>query len=319
MKTKKETRFVCLGGGIGTVNVLRGIKEYSKDITVIVSMADDGGSGGRLRRLFSIPPPGDLMNCLAALSEAEPILKQLLTYRFKGNRWGRDDSLGGQKLGNLILVALSNITGSFEKGLEEAERLFQTHGKIIPATYENVSIWALTVDGKKIKGEQNIDLGKYNGTRSLSQVHLEPRNITTPKSVIDAISKADVIITGPGDLYTTILPILLVPGITKALKESKARKIYVVNVANKPFETPNYTVSDFISAITKHINGFPFSRVLVNNNFKPIIPKQLKYNFVAYSRPEVGKMSIIQKDLVDVKFPLYHDSEKLAKAIISVL
>lgn len=319
MKDRKNTRFVCLGGGIGTVNVLRGIKEYSKDITVVVSMADDGGSGGRLRRLFSIPPPGDLMNCLAALSEAEPIFKKLLTYRFKGDRWGRDDSLGGQKLGNLILVALSNITGSFEKGLEEAQRLFQTHGKIIPATYENVSIWALTVDGKKVKGEQNIDLGKYDGTRSLSEVHLEPKNITTSKKAIDAILNADVLIAGPGDLYTTVLPILLVPSICKALKTSKAKKVYIVNVANKPFETPNYTVADFINAIAKHINGFPFAHVLVNNNFKPIIPQKLKYTFVTYSRPLNIKTSIIRKDLVDENFPLYHQPSKLAKAIMQLL
>lgn len=317
--TTKKIKFVCIGGGIGTVNVLRGIKEFSKDITVIVSMADDGGSGGRLRRLFSIPPPGDLMNCLAALSEAEPILKDLLTYRFKGNRWGRDDSLGGQKLGNLILVALSNITGSFEKGLDEAERLFQAHGKIIPATYENVSIWALTVDGKKINGEQNIDLGKYNGTRSLSEVHLEPKNVQTAREALEAIKKADVIITGPGDLYTTMLPILLVPGIQKALIASKAKKLYIVNVANKPFETPNYEVSDFINAVIKHIKSFPFGKVLINNNFKPEIPKKLKYTYVPYSRPLPAKISIIKKDLVDEKFPLYHDSKKLAKVIMSLI
>lgn len=138
---KKEPKIVCLGGGIGTVQLLRGLRPYSQNITVICSMADDGGSGGRLRRLFSIPPPGDLINCLAALSDAEPVLKGLLTYRFAGDRWGKDDSLRGQKLGNLILVALTSLTGSFEKGLEEAERLFLSHGKIVPATTENVSIW----------------------------------------------------------------------------------------------------------------------------------------------------------------------------------
>lgn len=319
MKNKKSTKFVCLGGGIGTVNVLRGIKEYSKDITVIVSMADDGGSAGRLRRLFSIPPPGDLMNCLAALSEAEPIVKSLLTYRFKGNRWGRDDSLGGQKLGNLILVALSNITGSFEKGLAEAERLFLSHGKIIPATKENVSIWAMTVDGKKVVGEQNIDLGKYNGTRSLADVHLEPKNVNTPQKAIEAIMEADMVIAGPGDLYTTILPILLVPEVKKALFKTKAKKIFIVNVANKPFETPNYTVSDFTDAISKHLGVFPFHNVIINTNYKPIIPKSLKYTYVGYnSNLKLPKAKITKKDIVDEKFPLYHDPYKLAKTIISL-
>lgn len=314
---KKPLKFVCLGGGIGTVNVLRGIKEYSKDITVLVSMADDGGSAGRLRRLFSIPPPGDLMNCISALSEAEPILRDLLTYRFKGNRWGRDDSLGGQKLGNLILVALTNLTGSFEKGLEEAQRLFVTHGQIIPATKENVSIWARTVDGKKIIGEQNIDLGKYNGTRSLSEVHLEPKNPTMSKKAIEAFENANIIIAGPGDLYTTMLPVLLVPQVKKALFKSRAKKIFIVNVANKPFETPNYTVSDFINAVIKHIGGFPFDYLLINNNFEKSIPKKLKYTYVVYNKLSIPKIKskIIQKNLVNESFPLYHDSEKLGKII----
>lgn len=318
MKNNKPLKFVCLGGGIGTVNVLRGIKEYSQDITVIVSMADDGASGGRLRRLFSIPPPGDLINCLAALSDAEPITKALLTYRYKGNRWGRDDSLGGQKLGNLILVALTNITGSFELGLEEAHRIFLSHGKIFPATRENVSIWAKTSDGKKVHGEQNIDLGNYKGTRSLSEVHLEPAKATAPKKAIDAIYEADMVITGPGDLYTTILPVLLVSDINKALKKTKAKKIYIVNVANKPFETPNYKVNDFINAITKHLKYFPFSTVLINNNYKPTMPRKLKYTYVLYNNNIQG-IRIIKKDLVDDNFPLYHHPVKLAKAIMSLL
>lgn len=314
---KKDKKYVCLGGGIGSVNVIRGLKEYSDHISVLVSMADDGGSAGRLRRLFSIPPPGDLMNCIAALSEAEPLVRDLLTYRFKGNRWGRDDSLGGQKLGNLILVALTNLTGSFEKGLEEAQRLFLSHGQIIPATKENVSIWAKTEDGKKIVGEQNIDLGKYNGNRSLSEVHLEPGSPTTSLKASEALSKADVLIAGPGDLYTTILPVLLVPSVKKALFESKAKKMFIINVANKPFETPNYTVPDFINAVVKHIGGFPFDYILVNNNREKTIPKKLKYTYVVYNKDlkPYLKAKIVEKDLVDKNFPLYHDPVKLSKVI----
>ncbi|MBI2028917.1 YvcK family protein [Candidatus Gottesmanbacteria bacterium] len=318
---KKHLKYVCLGGGIGTVNVLRGIKDYSKDISVLVSMADDGGSAGRLRRLFSIPPPGDLMNCIAALSDAEPMVRDLLTYRFKGNRWGRDDSLGGQKLGNLMLVALSNLTGSFEKGLEEAQRLFLTHGRIIPATKENVSIWALTVDGKKINGEENIDLGKYNGTRSLTEVHLEPKNPTTSKIAVNALNQAEVMIAGPGDLYTTMLPVLLVPEVKKALFRSKAKKIFVVNVANKPFETPNYMASDFITAVIKHIGAFPFDYILINDNFDKTIPKRLKYTYVLYNKtlmPNV-KSKVVQKNLVNESFPLYHDPKKLGKTITDLI
>lgn len=316
---KKNIKFVCLGGGIGTVNVLRGIKEYSNDISVIVSMADDGASAGRLRRLFSIPPPGDLMNCLAALSGAEPIIKSLLTYRFAGNRWGRDDSIGGHKLGNLILVALTNITGSFDKGLEEAQRLFLSHGKIFPATKENVSIWAKTSDGKRVFGEENIDLGKYDGTRSLSEVFLKPHNVTSSKNAVSAINEADVIIAGPGDLYTTILPVLLVPEIAKALRKSSAKKIYIINVANKPFETPNYRVSDFLDALTKHLKVFPFNYVIINNNFKPVIPKKLKYTYVKDDGIIDKNIKLVKKDLVDEKFPLYHDPSKLASVILKII
>src|SRR3989344_1912993 len=159
----KEPKIVCLGGGVCTVQLLRGIRTFTHKITVVVSMADDGASGGRLRRLYSVPPPGDLINCLAALLNAEPLLSQLLTFRFKGNRWGRDDSLTGQKQGSLIIVTLNQLTGSFNTALTEMQRIFRSHGVILPATNENVSIWAKTIEGKIVRGEEKIDLGKYSG------------------------------------------------------------------------------------------------------------------------------------------------------------
>lgn len=317
---KKDQKIVCLGGGIGTVQLLRGLRPYSKNITVVCSMADDGGSGGRLRRLFSIPPPGDLINCLAALSDAEPILRELLTFRFAGNRWGKDYSLEGQKLGNLILVALTSLSGSFEKGLKEAERLFLCHGQILPATQENVSIWAKTVEGKHIFGEENIDFGKYNGIRALSEVHLEPRKVSTPVAVLTAIKEADLIIAGPGDLYTTILPVLIVPQIRQAIKNSPACKIFVVNVANKPFETPHYKISDYLAALKKHCGEVLFDYVLVNTNFKPKLPPKLNYEYVAATDAKIPKfkVKVVKRDLVEETFPLYHNPEKIARAIIAI-
>lgn len=317
---KEELKIVCLGGGIGTVQLLRGLRPYSKNITVVCSMADDGGSGGRLRRLFSIPPPGDLINCLAALSDAEPILCQLLTFRFAGDRWGKDDSLRGQKLGNLILVALTSLTGSFEKGLKEAERVFLCHGQILPATCENVSVWAKTVEGKHIFGEENIDLGRYNGVRALSEVHLEPKKVSTPKEVLTAIEEAEVIIAGPGDLYTTTLPVLLVPQIRQAIKKSKACKIFVVNVANKPFETPHYKISDYLGALKKHCSEVLFDYILVNTNFKPKLPFKLNYEYVAATDANLSmfKVKVVKRDLVEPTFPLYHNPEKIARAILTI-
>lgn len=321
MKKNQELKIVCLGGGVGTVQLVRGLREYSTEISVVCSMADDGGSGGRLRRLYSVPPPGDLINCLAALSDAEPVLQELLTFRFAGNRYGSDQSLTGQKLGNLILVALTKITGDFSKALGVAQRIFSSHGQIMPATVENVSISAKTVDGKLIKGEQKIDLGEYNGTRALTKVYLKPAKVHTPREVKAAIAKADVIIAGPGDLYTTILPVLLVPDIKEGLIKSSAEKIFVVNVANKPFETPDYKVSDYLTALKRHLGQIIFKYALVNNNFHPRLPDKWNYHYVEMdaASPLFEGIDIIQSDLIEKKFPLYHNPGKLAQAALKVV
>lgn len=315
-----EPRIVCLGGGVGSVQLLRGLRHFSHHITVVVSMADDGGSAGRLRRLYSIPPPGDLINCLAALSNAEPLLKELLTFRFKGRRWGRDDSLGGQKMGNLILVALAQITGDFNSALDKMQKIFRSHGVILPATNENVSIWAETIEGKQVKGEINIDLGRYSGKREIARVHLDPKDNSSPKKVIDALKKADIIVAGPGDLYTTILPVLMVRDIQKILKTTKAETIFVVNIANKPFETPNYQVSDFLDAIKRHLGFFPFKKVLVNTNHTPIIPKKLKYSYVPVDEAAMKSYnsSLVTANLVNEEYPLYHDPDKVAKKVMDL-
>ncbi|HCS78387.1 TPA: hypothetical protein DIV55_01445 [Patescibacteria group bacterium] len=318
---KSEPKIVCLGGGIGTVQMLRGLRHYTHSITGIVSMADDGGSGGRLRRLYSIPPPGDLINCLAALSNAEPLLLELLKFRFKGGRWGRDDSLGGHKLGNLILVALTQITGDFNKALTEMQRIFRSHGIILPATNENVSIWAKTVEGRTVRREENIDLGKYPGKREIAEVHLEPEENSSPPEVKQAILDANLVIAGPGDLYTTILPILLARNIQTCLKKTRAKRVFVVNIANKPFETPHYQASEYLTAIRKHLQVFPFQSVLVNSNTKPAIPEKLHYSYVPIDRQNMQAYNcqIITADLVDEEFPLYHDPEKTARKLISLL
>lgn len=312
----KDLNIVCLGGGIGTVNLLRGIKEFSKNITVVVSMADDGGSAGRLRRFFSIPPPGDLINCIAAMSNAEPLMRDLLTYRFSGNRYGSDHSLPGHKLGNLIMVALTSITGDFASALSEIQRIFRIRGKILPSTVENISVWAKTTSGDTVHGEENIDLGRFTG--KIEKVFLKPASPSPSKGVIEAILEANVIIAGPGDLYTTILPVLLVPQILKAVKKSKAKKYFIVNVANKPFETAGYAIDDYVNAIIKHCKSKVFDTFFVNSNTEPPIPKKFKHQYVyatPLSKNGKSKYKIVKKDLIDESFPLYHDPEKLAKVV----
>ena len=309
-------KIVALGGGIGTVNLIKGLKNFTNDVTVIASMADDGGSAGRIRRLFSMPPPGDLVSCIAAFSDAGDVLKKLLTYRFAGERYSSDGSLGGHKLGNLMMVALTGVTGDFNKALEEMQRIFKTRGKILPATVDPVTIWAETSVGERVDREENIDLGRFTGL--IEKLHLKPENPKASKGVKEALAAADVIVAGPGDLYTTILPTLLVPEIRDAIKDSKAKKIFIVNVANKLFETPNYKVNDYMEAITKHCGSPLFGYVFMNRKISLKIPSKYErqYELVPLDYSKSKNYSVIEKDLIDDKFPLYHDSIKLAKAVI---
>lgn len=315
-----DKKIVCLGGGIGTVNLIKGLKKYSNSISVVVSMADEGGSSGRLRKLYNIFPPGDLVSCMAAfLDDKDEALSKLLTYRFPGDRYGANETLGGHKIGNLLMVAMQQMLhGDFYKAIEQFQKTFGIPGTFFPATKDCVSISAKTIEGKMIYGEENIDLGKYNGKRVLDEVYLNPKNAKAGQGVIKALEKAEIIIAGPGDLYTTVLPVLIIPEIQEALKKSNAKKIFIVNVANKPFETRNYTISDYIQAITKHLGTFPFKTVIANNNYLINIPKKYKYTYVypqKSSKAGFQSVSIVEKDLVNDTFPIYHSSEKLAKAV----
>ncbi len=311
-------KVVCLGGGIGTVNLITGLKDYFNNITVVVSMADDGGSSGRLRRLYNVPPFGDLISCMAAIvREKNPFISKLLTYRFEGDRYGKDEEIFGQKLGNLIMTAMRDITGSFDRAIKLFQKTFEINGVFLPATSQNVNISAKTIEGKKIYGETKIDLGKYKGKRVLEMVYLEPIDAKANPKVLKSIKEADVIIAGPGDLYTTILPVLIVKKIKESLKESTALKIFIVNVANKPFETKGYNVFDYIKAIKKHLDDFPFDKVIVNNNFTPKIPKRYRYHYIDINhQSKNSKYNIVKGDIINEEFPLYHNPSKLAKIIL---
>ncbi|OGC46841.1 MAG: hypothetical protein A3C22_01335 [Candidatus Levybacteria bacterium RIFCSPHIGHO2_02_FULL_37_10] len=311
-------KIVCLGGGIGTVNLIKGLKDYYSDICVVVSMADDGGSSGRLRRLYNIPPPGDLVSCMSALIKNNDLaLASLLMYRFRGDRYGKDKELGGQKLGNLIMAAMVDIAGNFEQAISLFKKTFNIVGNFLPATAEAVSISARTIEGKLIHGEKIIDTGKYRGKRVLDKVFLNPFDAKANPKLIKNIGEADVIIAGPGDLYTTILPVLITKGVGKILEASKAVKIFVVNVANKPFETKGYDVGDYVRAIERHLGHFPFDKIVANNNYAPEIPPNLHYEYVdAGGFKNRSHTALIEGDFVSSEFPLYHNSQKLAKTIV---
>jgi uncharacterized cofD-like protein len=311
----KNLKVVCLGGGIGTVNLIKGLKKYFNDITVIVSTADEGGSSGRLRRLYGVLPPGDLISCMAALADRD--VAGLLTYRFPGDRYGKDQSIGGQKIGNLIMAALDQMTNTPEASVELVKKLFNIKGNFIPVTEGPTTISATTVQRYRIYGEEKIDLGKYKGIRVLDKVYIHPEGVQANRKALQAIEEADLLFFGPGDLFTTLLPVMIVPGISDAIKAAKGKKFFVVNVANKPFETRGYKASDYVKTIVKHIGNFPFEIMVVNNEFSVKIPKKYHYHYVALDKKIAVKgVKVIIGALIDRKFPLYHDSSKLAKAIV---
>ncbi|MDP3988002.1 MAG: YvcK family protein [Candidatus Levybacteria bacterium] len=312
----KGKKIVCLGGGIGTVNLIKGLNKYSKDIGIVLSMADDGGSAGRLRRLYNILPPGDLISCMSGLiKDKNPVLSKLLTYRFPGDRYGKDNDLAGQKLGSLILVAARDISGSFEKAIELFQKIFDIPGNYLPATLEQVSISIKTKKGEIVEREEVIDLGEFNWKNGIDKLYLTPENIKANPKALSVIKSADVIIAGPGDLYTTLLPVLIVPEISNLIKKSKALKIFIVNVANKHFETNNYTLESYIEAVKKHLDVFPFDIVIGNNNQLKHL-EYTNYSYVPYNNiSHKGDFKIILEDVIDLDFPIYHSSEKLAKVV----
>lgn len=311
----QDKKIVCLGGGIGTLNLIKGLREYTENIAIVISMADDGGSGGRIRRLYNMLPPGDIVSCMSALTKQEnELLAKLLVYRFPGDRYSKDEELAGHKLGNLIMVALRDLTGSFAEAIVAFQKIFDITGTFLPATLEPVAISIVTKDGKEIHGEEVIDLGKFDWEKGIENVKLHPEHVTVNPEVTKSLLEADTIISGPGDLFTNILPVLIVPGIKEALEKSSAKKMLIINIANKPVETQGYTVEDYLKALEKHIGALPFDFVFMNNNQSIPMPAEHKYDYVIVKDATLLE-NIVQGDFVDETFPLYHDSKKLARAI----
>ncbi len=310
-------KIVCLGGGIGTSNVIKGLRTYTDNITVAVSMADEGGSSGRLRRLYNMLPPGDIVSCMAASGNKNAVLSRLLTYRFPGDRYGEDGQLSGHKLGNLILVAMRDITGDFGRAIALFQETFGIVGTFLPATEEPVQISVVTKKGEEIYGEERIDRGDYDWEAGIEKVNLYPATAKANSVLLEKLRYADCIIAGPGDLYTTTLPVLIAPGVKEMIKKSKATKIFIVNITNKPFETKGYSVSDYVEAVRKHLGFFPFTVVIANNNTLEKLVHVDEYSYVKIGSPlHDSSVKLVQKDLVEKAFPFHHNAAKLAKVII---
>ncbi|HOM01650.1 MAG TPA: YvcK family protein [Acetivibrio sp.] len=242
----KGPKIVAIGGGTGLSTMLRGLKAYSSNITAVVTVADDGGGSGILRQDLGILPPGDIRNCIMALANTEPIMEKLLQYRFQ------DGMLKGQSFGNLFLAAMDGISPSFEQAVQRMSDVLAVKGRVLPVTLEDIKLCAELEDGYVVAGESKI--GSHNSFHkcAIRKVYLEPGNVKPLDEVIEAIGEADVIVLGPGSLFTSIIPNLLVDGVCEAIKNSKALKVYVCNVMTQPGETDGYTVSDHIKALERH-------------------------------------------------------------------
>lgn len=314
----RELRVVVIGGGHGQSTALRGLKRYTGNLTGIVAVSDDGGGSGMLREDLGILPPGDIRNCIMALSNTEPLLEKLMSYRFASG------SLQGQSFGNLFLAAMSEICGSFDEGVMRMCQVLSVTGKVLPVTNENIFLEAEYENGKTTLGESSIYLDKkLNGCR-IREVRLVPSH---PKALEDSVMEilnADIVLIGPGSLYTSIIPNFLVDGITEAVAATKALRIFVMNVMTQDGETEGYTGIDHISAFCKHAAPGLIDACLAND--APIDEAVL----AAYRKEDSEPISLCREEIATEGIRLFarpliahsrfarHDSDKLAAAVMEI-
>ena len=315
-RLNKGPKIVVVGGGTGLSTLLRGLKLYSSNITAIVTVADDGGSSGRLRREIGVLPPGDIRNCLAALADEEKLLTELFQYRFEAGA-----GLSGHSFGNLFLTAMSEITGDLEQAVAASSQVLAIRGTVLPATLSDVSLWAEMEDGRLIEGESNIP--KAQGR--ICNIGCIPANPPALPAAIAAIEEADYIIIGPGSLYTSIIPNLLVPEIAEAIAKARVPRIYVCNIMTQPGETENYTVADHIRAIDHVCRQKIFDAVLVHRK-TPSLELLERYaeenSYPVYiDREAISKLGrrIVIANIMDEKGSINsirHDSNQLARVLL---
>ncbi len=311
-KRHKGAHIVAIGGGTGLPAVLRGLKAHTSNLTAVVTVADDGGSSGRLRRDLGVLPPGDLRNNIAALADDESLMTRLFQYRFDHG------DLGGHAFGNLFISALSGVTGSLETALIETGRVLNIQGRVFPATLDDITLVAtIRANGEMqtVRGESRIT--QTRGT--IETITLAPPHAQAYVGSVKAIESADIVVVGPGSLFTSLLPNILVDGIRDALRATPALKIYVVNIATQPGETENYNVADHILTLERYIGRGVFQLILANNHY----PTENAGVNTRYVQPAPEGHEILQRytvhyhDLVDAERPWRHDPRKLANAILS--
>jgi uncharacterized cofD-like protein len=315
-------KIVTIGGGTGNFTVLKGLKNYDVDISAIVSMADDGGSTGILRDELGVLPPGDVRQCLVALSDSSRLMRSLMNYRFE------QGGLGGHSFGNLLLSALEKVTGSFEKAVEEAGKILFIKGKVIPVTTHQVRLKMILKNCQVLEGERDVYLSEEI-EKGYSSIYLEPYPKANPHA-INEIMNADLIVMGPGGLHTSLIPNLLVEGVTEALKQSDAKKVFITNLMNRRGQTSHFKVSDYLAELERFIGEDIFDYVIVNNQKPPqelielyaaegdLVENDLKDGRIR-AAPLLGELSRgAKKDLIKRNL-IRHDSKKLASELMNIV
>lgn len=316
---RKGPAIVAIGGGHGLSTLLRGLKRYTQNITAIVTVADDGGGSGVLRQDLNMPPPGDIRNCMRALANTEPLMEQLLDYRF-GEGW-----LAGQSFGNLLLAALNGISGSFDEAVGKMSQVLAITGRVLPVTNANVLLQATFENGAQVIGESKIaDFKKQQDCR-VSQVELIPENSPALPETLEAIAEADLIILGPGSLYTSVIPNLLVSGVSQAICDSAAMKLYIANIMTQDGETEGMTLADHLEALLAHSGPGLVDLCLANS--APVRPGVLERYKLEDAEPlKVDRERIAGLGIQVVELPLTrtdgdyarHDPDRLAKAVLDI-
>jgi uncharacterized cofD-like protein len=317
MNMEAKPRIVVIGGGTGLPVLLRGLKKYDLDITAIVTVADDGGSSGRLRDEMRIPPPGDVRNVIAALSDVEPLVEEMFQHRFKTS-----NELSGHSLGNLILAAMTSITGNFSNAVQEMSRVLNVRGKVLPAANRSVVLKAEMEDGSIVSGESKIP---YSG-KKIRRVFLDPANVRPLPETIQEIRKADLIVIGPGSLYTSILPNLLVKRLGIEVCKAKARKVYICNLMTQAGETLDFTASDHVKAIYDHMDCAFIDTILVNNEgippevelrYKEELARPVQFDFDRLR--ELG-IEVLEEEIAYLENRVIrHDTKKVAEILYSLI
>ncbi len=316
MAMKENPKIVVIGGGTGLSVMLKGLKKYTDQITAVVTVSDDGGSSGRLRAELGVLPPGDIRNCLVAMAETETLMDEIFQHRFK-----QGSGIAGHNLGNLLMVAMTEITGDFVSAIKEVSRVLAVRGTVIPATLEHVSLGARMSDGVVVNGETAI----RNYRQTIDKIFLIPEACLPVPASIEAIMEADAIVLGPGSLYTSIIPNLLVKGVSEAIAKSPAEKIYVSNIMTEQGETDDFSALDHLRVIMNYVER-PIIDYVVLNTGKIDELRLERYREeqaipVADSYQQITNMGmkVLAEDLVSNTDVAWHDADKLARVIINII